>query len=149
MEADRQESARQVLRSHRRRPQTTHRRTIPLEPDERGHCRPDESGRSMTWRTRLFRRSKLDHELDQEIHAHLAMAATDRIERGESPAQASAGARREFGNQLLTKEVTRQKWGFGGLERLGQDLKFALRQLKRNPSFALIAILSLTLGIGA
>ncbi len=103
----------------------------------------------MIWWTRLFRRSKLDHELDDEIHAHLSMAAKDRIERGESPTQASANLRREFGNQLLIKEVTRQNWGFSLLERLGQDLKFALRQLKRNPGFAAIAILSLTLGIGA
>ncbi len=103
----------------------------------------------MTWWTRLFHRSKLDHEMDDEIRAHLSMAAKDRIDRGESPAQASAHARREFGNQLLIKEVTRQNWGFSLLERLGQDLKFALRQLKRNPGFAAIAILSLTLGIGA
>ncbi len=103
----------------------------------------------MTWWTRLFRRSKLDHELDDEIRAHISMAAKDRIDRGESPTQASTNARREFGNQLLIKEVTRQKWGFSLLERLGQDLRFAFRQLKRNPGFAAIAILSLTLGIGA
>jgi len=103
----------------------------------------------MTWWTRLFRRAKLDRELAAEIGTHLSMAAKDRMERGESPTQAVAHARREFGNTLLIQEVTRQKWGFSNLECVGQDLKFAFRQLKRNPGFAAIAILSLTLGTGA
>jgi predicted permease len=103
----------------------------------------------MTWWTRLFRRSKLDRELDQEIRSHLIMAAKDRMASGEPAIQAAANARREFGNTLLIQEVTRQKWGFSSLERLGQDLRFALRQLKRNPGFAAIAILSLAFGIGA
>ncbi len=98
---------------------------------------------------RLFRRSKLDQELDDEIRAHLTLAAKDRVSRGESSSDAATNARREFGNGLLIREVTREKWGFCSIERLGQDLKFALRQLKRNPGFATIAILSLALGIGA
>jgi hypothetical protein len=50
--------------------------------------------------------------LDEEIQAHLRMAERDRTERGETTTEARAHARREFGNVLLTKEVTRAQWGW-------------------------------------
>ena len=82
----------------------------------------------------MFRRNK-DRELEAEIEAHLSMAATDRIERGESQSQAAANARREFGNQLLIKEVTRQMWNWSWLEHFAQDLRYIFRQMRRNPGF--------------
>ena len=99
--------------------------------------------------TRLFRGRQLENELDEELRAHLNLAAADRMERGEPPAKAAAGARREFGNQALIRETTRQMWGWTGLELALRDLKFALRQLRRDPGFTAIAILSLGLGVGA
>jgi predicted permease len=95
----------------------------------------------------LFAKRKA--ELDEEIQAHLQMDIQNRKDRGESPEQARAAAIRQFGNIALIEDVTRETWGWFWLERLGQDLKYALRQLRRSPIFTVTVIATLTLGLGA
>ncbi len=90
-----------------------------------------------------------DEELRQELESHVRMAAEDRVERGEQPMEAYSAAKRELGNEGLIREVSREMNGWRSLERLRQDLRFALRLMQRNPVFATVSILTLALGIGS
>ncbi len=89
------------------------------------------------------------NELEEEIQAHLQMAIADRRDRGESAEEARSGAVRELGNLALVSDVTRETWGWLWLERLAQDLRYAMRQLRKAPGYAMAAIGTLALGLGA
>ncbi len=85
-----------------------------------------------------FRRRERD--LDEEIQAHLRLAEQD--------GHTAESARRDFGNITLIKEQARDLWGWVWVEDLMQDVRYAIRQLRKSPGFAVAAIFSIALGIG-
>jgi predicted permease len=94
-------------------------------------------------------RDMLERDMDEEFDFHLENEVAENVRRGMSPDQALAAARRSFGGVAQTKEAYREAHSLPLLQVLWQDLRFGFRMLRRNPGFSILAILCLTIGIGA
>jgi predicted permease len=102
----------------------------------------------MSW-LRFFRRRYWDDERKLELDAYIAAEIDDQIARGASPEDARRAAHQKLGNPTLIREEIYQMNTIGVLETLWQDARYGFRLLRRNPTFAVVAILTLALGTGA
>jgi predicted permease len=97
----------------------------------------------------LFRRHRLERELDAELRYHIDMLVQQNLQKGMPPDTARREALRVFGALEGVKDDVRDNWLSRFFEVAAQDVRYGVRSLRRNPGFALVIIVTMALGIGA
>ena len=103
----------------------------------------------MNWLQQLVSRRREYHNLSDEIAEHLQEKVEELMSGGMTRQEAEAAARRQFGNALLLEEHSREVWQWAMFDAVSRDLKYAFRQLRRNPGFTFTVLLTLGVAIGA
>src|SRR5262245_46656310 len=102
----------------------------------------------MSW-VRFFRRSRWDRDRAAELDSYLQIAVDEYVARGMSPAEAHRAARLKLGNTGRIREEIYNMNTIGALDALTRDLRYAIRGMRRYPTFTLAVVLTLSLGLGA
>ncbi len=103
----------------------------------------------MSWLRQLLSRRRVYKDLSEEIQEHLEEQIEELVAGGMSRKEATAAARRAFGNVTLTEEDSRNVWRWPSVEELLADVRYGLRALRHNPMFTAVALLTIAIGIGA
>src|SRR2546428_10756943 len=111
---------------------------------KKGAMKPTNLFRKLQLRLRaLFKKQKLEAQMDDEMRSHVEMQTQENIEAGMNPEEARYAALRQFGWAESIKETCRDQRGVTGIENLAQDIRYGVRMLAKNRGFTTVVVLTL------